>query len=61
MSACVSQCRIDKETQICRGCGRHIDEITAKGREAWAARMRSQSLKAAPAPTDNSPTEESPK
>ncbi|KAA5606723.1 DUF1289 domain-containing protein [Roseospira marina] len=26
-SPCVSVCRLDADTRLCTGCGRHIDEI----------------------------------
>jgi predicted Fe-S protein YdhL (DUF1289 family) len=27
ISPCISVCKIDKETRVCEGCGRTIDEI----------------------------------
>ncbi|MCV6574604.1 MAG: DUF1289 domain-containing protein [Cohaesibacter sp.] len=27
LSPCVKSCRLDDESQLCFGCGRHVDEI----------------------------------
>ena len=32
-TSCNADCLLDKETQVCSGCGRHIDEIAATGRQ----------------------------
>ena len=32
ITACVNKCKLDKETQCCLGCGRHIDIIVATGK-----------------------------
>ena len=40
-SPCVGVCRLDDQ-QVCRGCGRHIVEITAAGVAAVRARAEKQ-------------------
>jgi len=45
-SPCITKCVLDAETRICKGCGRHVDEIsqwhrmTADEKQAVLLRVR---------------------
>jgi len=47
-SPCVTKCALDAETRLCRGCGRHVDEIsgwygmTADEKRAVLARVEAR-------------------
>ena len=38
-SPCIDRCSLDPQTEVCRGCGRHLDEISA-----WATATEAERL-----------------